>query len=181
MHSEARPFQEGEDSLRSRGLDFIDSIQAVVRYDDASHTRKVITQFKYYHSKGLYKDLGLFMYNHMSLAHTVLCPVPLHWTRRLQRGFNQSELLAKEMGRHASLPVEHLLKRVRSTGHQAWRGREERLTAVQNAFRVCSESLPQHVTLVDDLSTTGATLDACAQALKKAGVRRVDACVIALA
>ena len=78
------------------------------------------------------------------------------------------------------IQYSNLLKRVRDTGHQAWRSREERLCSMLNAFTVRrGVTVPSHVILIDDIATTGATLDACAKALKSSGVQTVDAWVVA--
>ena len=79
-----------------------------------------------------------------------------------------------------NIKKENLLKRVRATGHQAWRGRAERLISVKGAFGLSKgKSVPDRVILIDDLATTGATLDACAKALKDAGANYVEAWVVA--
>ncbi|MDD5041340.1 MAG: hypothetical protein PHX87_03655 [Candidatus Peribacteraceae bacterium] len=109
----------------------------------------------------------------------VLCPVPLHWVRRFQRGFNQSERLARIVAAERELSVLPLLRRIRWTGSQMKRTRPERLTGVTGAFRCITNHPPSHVVLIDDLSTTGATLDECASALKRAGVLRVEGWVVA--
>jgi predicted amidophosphoribosyltransferase len=109
----------------------------------------------------------------------VLCPVPLHWLRRFGRGFNQAECLARVVAAERGLPVRGLLMRIRWTGSQVQRCRSERLTAVRGAFRCRIPDPPAHLVLIDDLSTTGATLDACARALKEAGARYVEGWVIA--
>lgn len=111
----------------------------------------------------------------------VLCPVPLHWTRLFSRGFNQSELLARHVAAATGWPLLPLLKRTRATGHQVGRKRAERLTALTNAFTYTGpRTVPKSVLLIDDLCTTGTTLEACAGALKKAGVERVEALVLAV-
>lgn len=110
----------------------------------------------------------------------VVCPVPLHWTRQFHRGFNQALILAQVIGAKQGWPVAELLRRTRATGHQAWRKRADRLTAVTGAFAWKAGSpLPRTVLLVDDICTTGATLDACAKALKNAGVKQVVGLVVA--
>jgi len=182
MQKEASYIVEEKKGLLRRGLSSIDSIHAVAMYDHAPCIRSAISQLKYYRKKSLAIDLAKLMDQHISVrSSSVLCPVPLHWTRRFSRGFNQSELLAKQLGVRRNISVCHLLKRVRPTGHQAWRGRQERLTAVQNAFCFCCSTLPKSVVLIDDLSTTGSTLESCAEVLKTAGVEKVEAWVIALA
>ncbi len=115
-----------------------------------------------------------------SFEQPVLCPVPLHWTRKFHRGFNQSEILAKEISKRTGYPMIELLKRVRPTGHQAHRRRVERLIAVADAFAFRSENPPpDSVILVDDICSTGATLDNAAKALKKGGVKHVAGVVLA--
>jgi ComF family protein len=104
----------------------------------------------------------------------VLVPVPLHPTRRRERGFNQAEDLA----RHIGLPVLPALRRIRRTPVQAELPAAQRHGNVKDAFAVerREERLSGAiVVLIDDVSTTGATLDACAQALKGGGAREVRA------
>ena len=73
-----------------------------------------------------------------------------------------------------------MLRRVRPTGHQAWRGRRERLQVMNDAFRIKKNmTISPHIYLVDDVFTTGATLEECAKVLKRAGAKCVEAIVIA--
>src|SRR5204862_6556651 len=101
-------------------------------------------------------------------------PVPLHASRRRSRGFNQ----AFDLARHLGLPVSKALRRVRATTAQTGLPAAQRHRNVRHAFaptrhaRVLAGAI---VVLVDDVSTTGATLEACARALKEAGVREVRA------
>ena len=103
----------------------------------------------------------------------VVVPVPLHPRREYQRGFNQAEDLALQLGP----PVVRLLARTRNTRSQIELPADERHQNVMDAFgyRPSAIGLPQVVVLVDDVSTTGATLDACARVLKGAGVKEVRA------
>lgn len=103
-------------------------------------------------------------------------PVPLHPRREYQRGFNQAEDLARQLG----LPTARLLRRVVFTKSQIELPKHERQENVRNAFAFCPDPgspfpVPCVVVLVDDVSTTGATLDACARVLKNAGVKEVRA------
>ena len=101
-------------------------------------------------------------------------PVPLHPSRRRERGFNQ----AADLARHLGLPVIHALRRVRATAAQAGLPAARRHGNVRGAFAPTRRPRPwtaATVVLVDDVSTTGATLEACARALKAAGVREVRA------
>ena len=98
-------------------------------------------------------------------------PVPLHWRRRWRRGFNQAADLAASLG----LPVVCALRRTRSTRTQTGLPAIQRHANLQRAFRVKSRATVEgaRVVLVDDVSTTGATLDACARVLLAAGAVEV--------
>jgi ComF family protein len=112
----------------------------------------------------------------------VVVPVPLHPLRLAERGFNQANLLASRVARLLGAPFwPSALTRIRDTPHQATLRREARHASVQGAF-VARE--PEHISgrcilLVDDLTTSGATLDACAAALRDAGARAVHPSVLA--
>ena len=100
-----------------------------------------------------------------------LVPVPLHWTRRLARGYNQSELLAERMGLALGLPVVGALRRSRRTRKQAQLDLSARQTNVSGSFKRCLAAVVEgrHVLLVDDVMTTGATLSAAASVLREGG------------
>jgi|SRR5947208_3617768 len=106
-------------------------------------------------------------------------PVPLHWRRRLARGYNQAERIARPLAGRLGLPCVQALVRRRATPPQSLLGREERLANLRKAFRVPRPDRVRglHVLLVDDVATTGATLDSAAAALKKAGAAAVTALV----
>ncbi len=103
-----------------------------------------------------------------------LVPVPLHATRRRQRGYNQAELLAIELGRIVRLPVLDLLVRHRPTTRQHGLGRAARLRNLRGALAVRTDIRPPAVAIVvDDILTTSATLEACAETLLRCGSTRV--------
>ncbi|MBL8122455.1 ComF family protein [Candidatus Saccharibacteria bacterium] len=112
----------------------------------------------------------------------LLVPVPTATRRVRQRGYDQAELLANELSSHTSLPVTRALARL-GQEHQVGSGRTERLAHLKNAFR--SKSAKQisgaHALLVDDVLTTGATLETAARCLRKAGARHIDAIVFSQA
>ena len=114
-----------------------------------------------------------------------IVPVPLHRRRLLSRRFNQSAMLAKEVGRltgHTVLP--DALLRVRRTRPQIGLSEEQRRLNVQRAFRVSPAASAavsgRHVVLIDDVMTTGATVNACARVLRRAGAARIDVLTLAL-
>ncbi len=108
-----------------------------------------------------------------------LVPVPLHWIRHYRRGFNQAE----ELARGVSLPVVHALRRPRRTVTQTDLPEAQRLANVGEAFRLRRgvTITGQVLVLVDDVSTTGATLDACARVLLEGGAAEVRALTAARA
>ncbi len=142
---------------------------------------------KYQGKDFLAEPLGRFLaekcssFPEMSGVEGVL-PVPLYFWRKRRRGYNQSELLATVFCRETSFPLmTGVLRRRKPTRTQTELGREERFANVENAFEV---EKPENVRgknllLIDDVCTTGATLDACARALKTAGARRVGALTVA--
>lgn len=115
----------------------------------------------------------------------LIVPVPLNRWRLWHRRFNQSALLAQALGRSAHLPVDPMaLARVRATASQVGMTADQRKRNVQAAFRVPDRKKNQiagrNILLVDDVITTGATANACARALKRAGAARVDVVALAL-
>jgi ComF family protein len=110
-----------------------------------------------------------------------IVPVPLHWWREFERGYNQSEALACGLARHLGLRVRRPLRRALATHRLAAMGPTERREVMHGAFRVRRHARlsGRTVLLVDDVLTTGATCSAAARALKKAGAARVIAIVIA--
>jgi len=146
--------------------------------------RRAIHQFKYKGVRVLAPYLGSVMaqaWHQSPCPVSVIVPVPLHRQRLRQRGYNQSALLAQEVSRRIGLPVvEDCLRRVKQTRPQVGLGMAERRENVQGAFACTGQRLSgEHVLLVDDVCTTGATLEACAQALLNRGAHEVWALVLA--
>lgn len=117
----------------------------------------------------------------------LMIPVPLNWRRHWRRGFNQAELLCRDLSRHFSgLPWVDALRRSRATVTQSELPADRRAGNVRGAFAIAGKvgRLPpglRHAVLVDDVMTTGATIRECARVLKRAGVARVDVWVVARA
>jgi ComF family protein len=113
-----------------------------------------------------------------------LVPVPLHWRRLWSRRFNQAATLAQTISRISGVLVRHdVLKRVRATRQQVGLTQTQRASNVQGAFRVPCAARPgvlgKRLLLVDDVLTSGATLDTCARILLRAGAANVDVLVFA--
>ena len=107
--------------------------------------------------------------------------MPLHWKKRWSRGYNQSELLAKEIARVWGVPVKGVVRRVKDTAPQAGLSNSKRRLNVRGAFRLRDGANVKglRVLLVDDVLTTGATASACAGVLKRAGAKRVAVAAVA--
>jgi len=163
--------------------DHVDAWQAAGEYDGS--LREIIHAFKYDGRRSLASPLAALMRDRgADLLHVadLIVPVPLHPWRRLRRGFNQADDLARRLDR----PVCRALWRTRATAPQAGLRPAQRRRNVRAAFRVSpfvdrSHLEDARVVLVDDVRTTGATLDACAAVLKTAGVRAVSALTVARA
>jgi len=154
----------------------IDGIRSVFLFGGT--VRQAIHQFKYRHIKAVSAPLGSLLAGFLStypLPGDVLMPVPLHPRRLRERGYNQAALLAWETGKITGLPVrDGLLLRQRDTITQARAASAaERRSNVRDAFACERELQGERILLIDDVCTTGATLDACAVALKAAGAGTV--------
>lgn len=144
-------------------------------------SRDLILKFK--HTDNLYAAplYGKWMSELLENIKDPLCvPVPLHWTRLFKRTYNQAALLAHEIAHLKEwLYLPSILKRTRRTPSQGHLSQKDRLKNVRGAFSVAAYKKPllkgKLVLLVDDVFTTGATLDTCAQVLLKAGAQEVHA------
>lgn len=111
-----------------------------------------------------------------------LVPVPLHWRRLLGRGFNPSHFLAHALGKKIEKPVLHLLQRKKPTPQQTKLSQEARLKNVAGAFQIRRKVPPkQRLLIIDDVLTTGATVNECAKILIGAGAAHVDVLTLARA
>ena len=149
--------------------------------------QEIIHQFKYCSHRSLALPLarrlyGLWGHGFRDRPLDMMIPVPLHKSRQRERGFNQALLLARHLSRWTGIPLgDRLLVRHRSTPAQAGLSRKQRRRNISGAFRVVDRE-PIHrksILLVDDVFTTGATLNECARILRKQGAHGVDVVTIA--
>jgi len=153
----------------------IDRARAIGAYDGT--LRAVIHALKYDSRRSLAARLGALMRQRgadILIGADCVVPVPLHPSRKRHRGFNQ----ANDLARHLGLPVIAALRRVRATPTQTGLPASQRHRNMRDAFattRTGGALTGAVAVLVDDVSTTGATLEACARTLKEAGVREVRA------
>lgn len=163
--------------------------RAALVYDDKS--KRIVLPFKHGDRTDIAKACGGWMARagaDLLGEADLVAPVPLHWRRLLVRRYNQAQLLARIVVRtaapgHNLQLAPDLLRRHRWTGSQAGLKAKERRRNVREAFDIHPKWQPQvagrTVLLVDDVLTTGATVEACARALERAGAERVDVLTLA--
>jgi ComF family protein len=145
--------------------------------------RHAVHRFKYKGKTALAPQLAVLLLDFLQSsthfpspdAFSIVVPVPLHPWRKWRRGYNQSELLAKEVAHGLQIPTFDALSRVRHTGPQIELTRSQRQQNVRDAFALKPSAQVQNsvVLLVDDVHTTGATLSECARILKEGGATEV--------
>ncbi|VUD51628.1 Orotate phosphoribosyltransferase [Thalassocella blandensis] len=148
----------------------------------------LINRFKHQNGHYLVKDLTRALIQRIQFEYfdypQLILPVPIHWTKRLQRGYNQSDLLAQELSQQLGIPWQRLVRKAHRTSLQQGLKRKQRLRNLKHSFHSnasakASLSKYDHVVLVDDVVTTGATAEELAKFLKTLGIRRVDVWAIA--
>jgi len=179
--------------------EYIDNIWIATDYkSDIIH--KLVEAVKFHGSRQAGNILGEIVYNfwqklnisefyfnqatHQSseVGNLCLVPLPLHTRRRLERGYNQSELIAEVLANKLDLSMQNVLVRSRYTNQQLKLDASGRRDNVKNCFVINKKSSQldfQHYIIVDDVVTTGATLNDAARALKAAGAKQVDVLVVA--
>jgi ComF family protein len=175
--------EEGRCALCRSGLRGFDAAYSFGFYDGM--LRQLIHLYKYRKVRTLAGPLGDLLLRALPRDEAFDCvtPVPLHWRKRWQRGFNQADLLARYVAAHTGIPRTRLLRRPRSTASQAGLSNTGRRSNVSAAF-VCrrpDRAAGRKILLIDDVMTTGSTAAACALALKRAGAARVALLTVARA
>ncbi len=153
------------------------------------NVKRIIHSIKYYHRKDLVlplansvaKELKRTLLGKEYDQNLVLVPIPMPKIRKFMRGYNQSEIIAEKISSMLSLPVKKdILVRTRSPKRQVKTNtRVARLTNQHNSFKVLGDIKNLHIILIDDVATTGATLDEARKVLLKSGASSVVAVTIA--
>src|SRR5712672_842311 len=159
--------------------------RAAVRYDDVASA--LVHALKYGDRLDLAPIMGRWMAHagrELTAQADLLVPVPLHWRRQWARRFNQAATLARSISEASGVPVlDDALKRVRATPQQVGLNRTDRASNMQGAFQVPedrqSSVFGKRLILIDDVLTSGATVDTCTRALLRAGAAGVDVLVFA--
>jgi ComF family protein len=162
----------------------LSGVTALYQYTDQSAIKELIHSFKYRNIRGIsevWEEILRVLVVPPAWRSAVVVPVPLFNKRLRERGYNQSELLAQILAKQNSMVLNAAnLIRTRHTVHQVGLTRAERLKNTVDAFAwVGEQRAPEKVILVDDVCTTGSTLENCAKALKARGCQEVWAVVLA--
>jgi ComF family protein len=166
--------ETGRCALCRLGLQGFDAVYSYGSYEGT--LRELVHLFKYGGVRPLAGPFGRLLVQALprETSFDVIVPMPLHWLKQWQRGFNQADLLAREIGKKWGVPVRNVIRRKRATSPQAGLTNAKRRANVRGAFRMRGGDLQgQRVLLVDDVVTTGATASACARVLKRAGAAHV--------
>ncbi len=183
--SESVPKENALCGACRRGLFIFDWARSHAGFEDP--LKEIIHQFKYGSHRSLAKPLArllfsVYLANIESLRAAIVVPVPLHRSRQRERGFNQARELARYFCRLAQIPLySDLLQRARATQIQAGLSRRERRINLRGAFAVSKRDAvkDKSVLLIDDVFTTGATLNECARILKSEGATRINVLTLA--
>lgn len=155
----------------------LDRMRAAVAYDELP--RSIALRLKYGRKVALARTMARYMAPLRGDwdGDTLVVPVPLHRWRLWGRGFNQSGLVARELGRSWGLVADsHALRRVKRTQPMKGLNHNQRRQAVAGAFKVADADLVKGrtVVLIDDVLTSGSTAEACAKVLRRAGAERIE-------
>ncbi len=163
------------------GASAFDAAYAWGGYDGV--LKDLIHCFKFHGMRSLGRQLGQYLAEAMPRTERIdaIVPMPIHWTRRMVRGFNQCESLAAELSRHTGLPVMKALKKTRRTEKQSVLAGAKRRRNVRGSFGAVDAGAikGKRLLLLDDVLTTGATVNAAAAELKKHGALRVAVLTVA--
>ena len=149
--------------------------------------RSVVHRFKYNGDVTLTRFLAQMIYSQRVMdkrdqEYQCIVPVPLHWLKKISRGYNQAELLALELSKLTGIPCHTMLTRKKWTRPQARLDRRRRRRNLKNAFTLkrSARKIPRTpLLLVDDVFTTGSTLEECTKVLLSTGVESIDVLTLA--
>lgn len=159
---------------------FLDGVRAYGDYSGALRIAHHAFKFEGMESLGalLAERMTLVIPAGFTTEETIFCPVPLSPERERERGYNPAEVLCRQISLKKKIPFRKLLQKIKSIPPQMSLRREDRLLNPEGAYELLpSNSIPTKVLLVDDVFTTGATLEECAKILKKSGVGWVGSVV----
>lgn len=146
--------------------------------------KTLILKFKYesdFTAGYLLSKLLVEMIKENEIYADVICYVPMTKKSEKKRGFNQCEVIARHIGYHINVPVSDCIKKIKNTKEQKTLTKEERVKSIKGAFKVSriKDIKNKNVILIDDVMTTGATINECKDVLKKSGVNNITVLTIA--
>lgn len=163
----------------------IDQVIVLTRYRNKG-IKKLLRHAKYYNKYRAYEDIIVshtdFFNNFITHDTALLVPVPMHYLRKWKRWYNQSEIIAQKLWNISKVPVNNrFIKRVRSTKQQSHLSQSERIHNLDNAFQLWKEKIDSNTTiyLVDDVVSTGSTLNEIAKFLQSKWYKNIRAIVLA--
>lgn len=164
----------------------IASVDTLLTYAHDNAAGALIRAGKYGDRPELMSRLGRLLAENMVARGSLsgveaIVPVPMHWWKRLRRGYNQAELIARELSRATGIPVQSLLRATRGHKSQTRRTGHERLYNVEGTFEAINPEAVagRHVAVVDDILTTGATLSEAVRALCEGEPRAISVVTLA--
>jgi len=151
-------------------LGCLDGLTSIWEYEGL--VKELIHTIKYHGVTDIIKEL--ISQVDLDIYYPYITYVPMHIKKKKKRGFNQSELIAEEIGKASNSKVVPLLKKIIDTEDQVKLNKEERLKNIKNCFKCVKPSLMQkEILLVDDVFTAGVAMQECCRVLKQAGVEKV--------
>lgn len=164
----------------------IAAFDTMLAYTRTNHTARLILEGKYGDRPEIIDHLGYMFGERLAAAATLadvdcIVPVAMHWRKRLRRGYNQAEILARAVARATGLPVELNLKAVKPHAVQSRRSASERMHNLDNTLVVPDKRkvAGRHIALIDDILTTGATISEAIRALEVASPRAITVLTLA--
>lgn len=156
-------------------------------FDYKDLVRKLIIQYKFNDKSYLYKTFCEFMVKNKKVfdfikSYDIIIPVPMHKSKIRKRGYNQSELIAKELAKKLEIKIDtKVLIKIKNNKVQSTLNKKERKENTKNVYKIRNEAKIKNkkILIFDDIYTTGATVNACVQELKKANVVKIGILTLA--
>lgn len=164
---------------------YFDESMHIFKYDEI--IRQKIIEYKFQEKSYLYKTFAKIILKNEKVCgffekYDIMIPVPIHKKRRLKRGYNQAELIAKEICKNVDLEQKtNVLTKQKNIVAQSELNKNERMQNIKNAFGIknANEIKNKNIILFDDIYTTGSTVNECSRILKKVGVNQIGILTIA--
>jgi ComF family protein len=172
-------------SIRKVKDKYFDELLCLFRYEDV--IRDILIKYKFQNKAYLYKTFSKIILKNKKIysflkKYDIIIPVPISKKRNIQRGYNQSYLIAKEIATNSNLKCENkCLVKQKDTIEQSKLNKNQREINVKDVYRLINKEkiLNKKILLIDDIYTTGNTVNECARELKKLGIKHIGVLVIA--